>query len=43
MVGFAAAMAAAIYIILEIEYPRFGLINVDAFDDALVELRESIK
>ena len=43
VVSFAAAMAAAIYIILEIEYPRFGLINVDAFDEALVELRESIK
>lgn len=43
MVGFAAAISLAIYIILEIEYPRFGLINVDAFDEALVEVRESMK
>jgi len=29
-VGFAAAMALAIYVILDIEYPRLGLIRVDA-------------
>jgi len=43
MLGLAVVMAAAIYVILDIEYPRFGLIRVDAFDQALVELRESMK
>jgi hypothetical protein len=43
MLGLAVVMTAAIYVILDIEYPRFGLIRVDAFDHALVELRESMK
>ena len=42
MVGFAAAIALAVYVILDTEYPRFGLIRVDAFDQALVDLRESM-
>ncbi|MGH7795185.1 MAG: hypothetical protein ACREQ2_09835 [Candidatus Binatia bacterium] len=43
MLGFALATAAAVYVILDIEYPRLGLIRVDAFDRALVELREGMK
>jgi hypothetical protein len=43
MVGFAATVAVAVYVILDLEYPRLGLIRVDAFDQALVELRESMK
>ena len=43
MIGFAAAMALAVYVILDIEYPRLGLIQVDAVDQVLVELRESMK
>ena len=42
MVGFALVMAVAIYVILDIEYPRLGLIRVDAFDQALIDLRESM-
>ena len=41
--GLAFAMAAAVYVILDIEYPRAGFIRVDAFDRALVELREGMK
>jgi hypothetical protein len=41
--GLAFAMAVAVYVILDIEYPRLGFIRVDAFDRALVELRESMK
>jgi hypothetical protein len=41
MLGFALIMAIAVYIILDIEYPRLGLIRVDAFDQALVDLREA--
>ena len=43
MIGFAAIMAVAVCVILDIEFPRLGLIRVDAFDQALVELRASMK
>jgi hypothetical protein len=43
MIGFAATMALAVNIIIDIEYPRLGLIRVEAFDQALVELRASMK
>jgi hypothetical protein len=43
MVGFAAVLAGAVYVIIDLEYPRLGLIRVDAFDVALVELRSSMK
>jgi len=42
VVGFAATTALALYLIIDLEYPRFGLIRVDSFDQALVELRESM-
>ena len=42
MLGFALVMAFVVYVILDIEYPRFGLIQVDAFDQALVDLRASM-
>jgi len=43
MLGFAAIMALTVYVILDIEYPRLGWIRVDAFDQALVDLRQSMK
>ena len=43
MVGFAVVIAAAVYVILDLEFPRLGLIQVQAFDQALVELLESMK
>jgi hypothetical protein len=43
IVSFPAVMAIAVYVILDIEYPRLGLIQGDAFEPALVELRESMK
>ena len=43
MLGFAATLAVSIYVILDLEFPRLGLIRVDSFDQALVELRESMK
>lgn len=42
MLGFALVMAFAVYVILDLEYPRLGLIRVDAFDQALVDLRASM-
>jgi hypothetical protein len=40
--AFAAVVAAAVYVILDLEYPRLGLIRVDALDHALVDLRRSM-
>ena len=41
--GFAAIMALSVYLILDIEYPRLGLIRIDSFDQALIELRDTMK
>ena len=43
MICFAFVIAVTVYVILDIEYPRLGLIRIDDFDQALVDLRESIK
>ena len=43
MVGFAASVAVAVYVVIDIEYPRLGLIRVDTFDQVLVDLLESMK
>ncbi len=43
MLAFAAVLALAVYVIIDIEYPRLGLIRVDAFDQALVDIRASMK
>jgi len=42
MLGFAAIVAVTVYVILDIEYPRLGLIRVDAADRVLVDLRRSM-
>ena len=39
---FALVISAAFYVILDMEFPRLGLIQIDAFDQALVDLRESM-
>ena len=41
-VGFAAVLAVAVYVIVDLEYPRLGLIRVDAADQVLVELRRGM-
>jgi hypothetical protein len=43
VMGFALVIALTVYVILDIEFPRFGLIRVDAFDQSLVDLLESMK
>jgi hypothetical protein len=40
---FAAVTATTMYLIFDLEYPRFGLIRVDADDQVLIDLRESMK
>jgi hypothetical protein len=32
-----------VYVILDLEFPRIGIIRIDAFDPILVELRQSMK
>ncbi|HVQ75688.1 MAG TPA: hypothetical protein VMT79_09145 [Candidatus Binatia bacterium] len=38
-----ARPGGAVYVIVDLEYPRFGLIRVDAFDRVLVDLRRSMQ
>lgn len=42
-VVFAAALSVTVYVIVDIEFPRFGLIRVDAADQVLIDLRESMQ
>lgn len=41
MAAFALTMALAVYVILDLEYPRLGLIRVDSADQVLVDLRRT--
>jgi hypothetical protein len=36
-------MSLTVYVIIDIEFPRLGLIRIDAADQMLVELRNSMK
>jgi hypothetical protein len=42
-VAFAAILSLTIYVIVDLEFPRLGLIRVDAADQVLVDLRASMK
>jgi tryptophan-rich sensory protein len=43
VLGFAAATAFAFYVVLDLEYPRLGLIRIYAFNQLLVDLLASMK
>jgi hypothetical protein len=43
VIGFALIMATTVYVILDLEFPRFGIIRVDALDRVLVDLRHSME
>ena len=43
ILGFVAMMAITAYVILDFEYPRIGLVRIDAVDQLLVDLRDSMK
>lgn len=43
MLGFAGVMAIAVYTILDIEFPRVGLVRVDKVDQLLTDLLETMK
>jgi hypothetical protein len=36
-------LSLAVYVIIDLEYPRLGLIRVDVADQILIELRKSIQ
>jgi len=42
-IGFAAIIAFTVYVILDLEYPRLGLIRIDAIDQVLVNVRSGMK
>jgi hypothetical protein len=42
ILAYAAITTCAVYVILDLEYPRLGLIRIDAFDQVLVEARRSM-
>ncbi len=42
MIGVSATIAIAIYVIVELEYPRLGVLRVDAVDQVLVNLRSTL-
>lgn len=42
VLAFALALAASIYVILDMEYPRLGFIRIDAVDELLVDLRRTM-
>jgi hypothetical protein len=43
MIGIAATIAVALFVTIELEYPRRGLVRIDEMDQALVDVRASMK
>jgi hypothetical protein len=43
LLAFAAVIAGVVYVILDLEFPRLGWSRFQAFDQALVELRQSMQ
>ena len=41
-IAFALLTSFSIYVILEVEYPRIGFVNIGKYDEALTEVRESM-
>ncbi len=42
ILGFALIMTLALYVIVDMEFPRFGFIRINSFDQVLVDLRASM-
>lgn len=43
VVGFAGILALTIYVTIDLEYPRLGLVRIDAFDEVLVDVRDTMR
>ena len=42
IIGFALMVSVTVFVILDLDYPRVGLIRLDTFDQVLVDLRNSM-
>jgi hypothetical protein len=42
-IGFALVIASAVYVIIDLEYPRLGLFRVEDFDSALADVRAGMR
>jgi len=42
ILGFAAIMSVTVYVILDFEFPRLGIIRIDASDQVLIDLRQNM-
>lgn len=43
MLGFSVVLSLTVYVILDLEYPRLGLIRIDAADQILMNVRKSME
>jgi hypothetical protein len=43
ILGFAVMLSLTVFVILDLEYPRAGLIRLEGFDKGLLELRNSMQ
>jgi hypothetical protein len=43
VIGFALILATTVYVILDLEFPRVGFIRIDAIDQVLVDLRQTME
>ena len=43
MLGFAVILGVAVYVIVDLEYPRLGLVRLDSFDQLLVNVRAQLR
>jgi hypothetical protein len=43
IVGFALVTTLVVYVIIDLEYPRLGIITVDAADEMLMTLRDTMR
>jgi hypothetical protein len=43
VLGFCSILSLSVYVILDLEYPRFGLIRVDDFDRVLLAVRDGMR
>ena len=43
IIGFAAVLSIAVYVIVDLEYPRLGLFKISDFDRMLVDVRASMR
>ena len=41
--GYALILSISVYVILDLEFPRLGIIRVDAFDHYIVEVKNSMQ